>query len=101
MIFNENTWILQNCNENNETNLLNMAMGITTKLSTADSCSKIGTSDEHSVSDLGNKIDGPKQPILESFEHSKISLSVSVIAEFEFVSSGNCLLFSLIFPDEF
>ena len=35
------------------------------------------------------------------FEHSKISLSVSDIAEFEFVSSGYCLLFSLIFPDEF
>ena len=41
-------------------------MGTTTKLSTY-SCSKIGTSDEHSVSDLGNKIDGPKQPILESY----------------------------------
>ena len=27
-------------------------MGTTTKLSTADSCSRIGTSDEHSVSDL-------------------------------------------------
>ena len=42
-------------------------MGTTTKLSTADSCSKIGTSDEHSVSDLGNKMVGPKQPILESY----------------------------------
>ena len=40
-------------------------MGTTIKLSTADSCSKIGTSDKHSVSDLGNKIDGPKQSILE------------------------------------
>ena len=42
-------------------------MGTTTKLLTADSCFKIDTSDEHSVSDLGNKIDGPKQPILESY----------------------------------
>ena len=59
---------LQNCNENNEINLLNMVMGTTTKLSTDDdSCSKIGTSDEHSVSDLVNQIDGPKQPILESY----------------------------------
>ena len=62
-----NNAFLQNCNENNETNLLNMAMGTTTKLSIADSCSKIGTSNEHSVSDLGNKIDRPKQPILESY----------------------------------
>ena len=43
-------------------------MGTTTKLSTADSCSKIEISDEHFVSDLSNKIDGPiKQPILESY----------------------------------
>ena len=35
-----------------------MVMGTTTNLSTADSCTKIGTSDEYSVSDLGNKIDG-------------------------------------------
>ena len=42
-------------------------MGTTTKLSTANSCSEIETSDEHSVSDLSNKIDGPKQPILESY----------------------------------
>ena len=62
-----NNAFLQNCNENNETNILNMAMGTMTKLSTADSCSKIGVSDEHSVSDLGNKIDRPKQPILESY----------------------------------
>ena len=56
---------LQNSNENNDTKLLNM--DTTTKLSTADSCFKIGISDEHSVSDLGNKIDGPKQPILKSY----------------------------------
>ena len=36
---------LQNCNENNETDLLNMAMGTMTKLSTAGSCSKIGKCD--------------------------------------------------------
>ena len=68
-----NNEFLQNCNENNETNLLNMAISTTTKLSTADTCSKIaliGTSDEHSVSDLGNKIDGPKQAILESSKYS-------------------------------
>ena len=37
-------------------------MDTITKLSTAESCSRIGTSDEHLVSDLGSKIDGPKQP---------------------------------------
>ena len=53
-----NNEFVQNSNENNETNSLNI--NTTTKLSTADICSKIGTSDEHSVSDLGNKIEGPK-----------------------------------------
>ena len=61
-----NNAFLKNCKENNETNLLNMAMGTTTKLSTADSCTKISTSYEHSVPDLGNKIDGLKQLNLES-----------------------------------
>ena len=47
-------------------------MNSTTKLSTADSCCRIGTSDEHSVLDLRSKIDGPKQPILESFPSTLI-----------------------------
>ena len=45
-----NNEFIENSNETNETNLLNM--GTTTKLSTADSCSRISTSDEHSVPDL-------------------------------------------------
>ena len=62
-----NNPFLENSNKNNETNLLNM--NTITKLSTAESCSRIGTrtSDEHSISDLGSKIDGQKQPILESY----------------------------------
>ena len=48
-----------------------MARGITTKLSTADSCSKVGTFDEHSVLDLGSKIDGPKRPFCLSLKNTK------------------------------
>ena len=49
-------------------------MDTITKLSTAESCSRIGASewsDEHSVSDLGSKIDGPKQPIFLSLKITK------------------------------
>ena len=46
-------------------------MATITKLSTSESCSRIGTSDEHSVSDLGSKIDGPKQPIFLSLKITK------------------------------
>ena len=46
-------------------------MDTITKLSTAKSCSRIGTSDEYSVSDLGSKIDGPKQPIFLSLKINK------------------------------
>ena len=52
-------------------------MGTTTKLSTAVSCSKIGTSDEHSVSDLGNKIDVPKQLIVFWNHIQVFSLEIS------------------------
>ena len=46
-------------------------MDTITKLSTAESYSRIGTPDEHSVSDLGSKIDGPKQPIFHSLKITK------------------------------
>ena len=46
-------------------------MDTITKLSTAERCSRIGASDEHSVSDLGSKIDGPKQPIFLSLKITK------------------------------
>ena len=46
-------------------------MDTITKLSTAESCSSIGTSDEHSVSDVGSQIDGPEQPIFFSLKITK------------------------------
>ena len=87
-------------------------MGTTTKLSTADSCSKIGTSNEHFVSDLGNKIDGntiDNQLLKAQMEIAKLKLHEdvsynnlkSVITFSKYPLFYKLLQFSLTIPTSF